>query len=79
MALTVTKKSGSVGIPDIDVDVEIPVDDGNDLLKECTGGCGKKILFFGFPDDESEWGDGVEGAYCIDCRSKPLKHTPKEK
>lgn len=76
MALTVTKTSGSVGSPEVDVGV--PVEDGNDLLRECAGGCGKKILFFGFPEP-GEWGEQVEGSLCVECRSKPLKHTPKEK
>lgn len=74
MALTVTRVSGSGGHTD-DEDIAVPVDDGNDLLVECSGGCGKKILSFGFPES-SDWGDSTEGALCLECRALPLKHTP---
>lgn len=74
--MTVTRTSGSV--EDFEIDVAVPVDDGNDLLKDCAGGCGKKILFFGFPGS-ADWGEELEGSLCIDCRSKTFKHTPKEK
>lgn len=69
MLLSVTKKSGSVE----DTDMAIPVETGDDLLIECSGGCGKKILFFGTPLKDSE------GILCLECMSAPLKHTPKGK
>lgn len=75
MSLTVTKTSGS--LVDHESDSAEAVEDGNDLLKECGGGCGKKILFFGFPESQ-EWPEGVEGALCVECRSKPLRHVPRE-
>jgi fermentation-respiration switch protein FrsA (DUF1100 family) len=76
MSLSVTKTSGSV--EEYEADAAVPVEDGNDLLRECAGKCGKKILFFGFLDS-SDWGEGVEGALCVECRSKPLKHIPEVK
>lgn len=76
MSLTTTKTSGSV--EDFEIDIAVPVEDGNDLLRLCAGKCGKKILFFGFPGSD-DWAEGVEGALCVECRSKPLKHIPKEK
>lgn len=73
MSLTVTRTSGSAH-DDADIDIAVPVDDGSDMLIECAGGCKKKILFFGFEKSE-DWGEGVEGALCIDCRARPLKHA----
>jgi hypothetical protein len=77
MSLSVTKISGSTSGDDRDL--VVPVEDGGDLLRECAGGCGKKILFFGFPKNK-DWGSQLEGALCVECRSKPLKHVAgKEK
>ena len=71
MNLSTTKLSGSTS----DDNLAVAVEDGNDILRECAGGCGKKILFFGFPD-ENDWGENLDGALCLECKSNPLKHTP---
>ena len=57
------------------VDVELE-DDGSDILKECFGGCGKKILIFG-PGLSEEWGDGVAGALCLECKAKSITGSEK--
>ena len=49
-----------------------PEENGNDLLRECAGKCGKKILFFGLSAD-ADWKDAIDGAFCLDCRAKLLK------
>lgn len=73
MALTTTRLSGSGAESDDD---GVLVDDGADMLAECPGGCGKKVLKFStFVDDD--WGDSVEVLMCLECRAKPLKHTPR--
>lgn len=48
-----------------------------EMLRPCMGGCGQKILFFGFPENKEDWGSQVEGTLCLECRSKPLKHIPR--
>lgn len=48
----------------------------SDILRPCAGECGQKILFFGFPGTGEEWTKEIEGALCMECRSKPLKHIP---
>lgn len=70
--VTVTKTSGSLD----DADLAVPVDGPEDILRDCAGGCGQKVLFFGFPPP-GEWSDQVEGALCLTCRAKPLAHTPE--
>lgn len=48
------------------VDVEL---EENDILRDCAGKCGQKILDFGMP--AGDWGDSmVEGAFCLECRSR---------
>lgn len=74
MTLAVTKSSGSKD----DKDLAVPVEDGSDLLHECAGGCGNKILMFGVLNME-DWGRAAEGALCLECKMKPLKHDPKKK
>ena len=37
---------------------------GNDLLVDCAGGCGKKILNF---FSTYTWADGVTSAMCLEC------------
>lgn len=76
MALSTIKTSGSLSAEANEKDIAIVVEDGNDLLRTCAGGCGKKILFFGFPETGIEWSREVEGALCLECRASPLKHTP---
>lgn len=76
MALSTVKTSGSLSAEIDEKDAAVPVEDGNDLLRVCAGGCGKKILFFGFPETGVEWSAEVEGSLCLECRSSPLKHTP---
>lgn len=50
--------------------VDIELETGNDLLKECAGGCRQKILtFFGSSEN---WGENVEASYCLDCRARLL-------
>jgi len=47
--------------------IDVPVsqkETGNDLLRLCAGGCGNKILFFGFPETE-DWSESVIGALCV--------------
>lgn len=69
MLLVTKTQSGS--LPPDDPDAGVPVEDGSDILRECAGGCGQKILVFGpQPDD---WGEGVAGAFCLECRSRPFK------
>lgn len=76
MALNIVKKSGSLPT-EIDSGAGATVvEDGADILRICAGGCEKKILFFGFLETGVEWGAEVEGALCLECRAKPLKHTP---
>lgn len=55
------------------VSTETIIDDGSDILTECAGGCGKKILFFGHPVS-NDWGDGIDGAFCLECRTASLSH-----
>lgn len=40
------------------------VEAGQELLKLCIGECGNKILIFG----------NEEGALCLECKAKKLKH-----
>lgn len=75
MALNIVKKSGSLPT-EIDSNAAVPVEDGADILRICAGGCGKKILFFGFPETGVEWSAEVAGALCLECTAHPLKHTP---
>lgn len=42
---------------------------GNDLLRECAGECGQKILIFG---------DEKEGAFCLDCKAKSYQEKKNE-
>lgn len=70
MTVTKTSKTGS------DEELAVPVEDGNDILKQCAGGCGKVVLFFG-TNLADDWGAGVEGSLCLECRSKPLRHVPE--
>lgn len=41
--------------------------DASDILQECAGKCGKKILLF--LSTANDWGDGTDGQLCIDCRA----------
>lgn len=75
MALSVTKASGSVSDHHDDDDLAVVVDEADDILQPCAGGCGKKILSFGFSGD-SDWGEKMAGTLCIECLAKPLKHEP---
>ena len=54
-----------------DSDLAVIVDDGNDLLIDCAGGCKKKILSFGTKKKGKRKND-LEGHFCIDCLSKKL-------
>ncbi len=75
MALSIIKTSGTLPT-DVEEDHKTTsIDDGSDLLRECAGGCGKKILFFGFPEIGSNWGAEVEGTLCLECSSSHLKHA----
>lgn len=75
MPLSITRTSGSVDLMEDDWAEE--VDDGNDLLRECEGGCGKKILFFSSPRPKKSkkkfTPEELEQLMCLECRSKPLK------
>ncbi len=68
--MSITRNSGSAA--NDDTDLGVPVEDGNDILRLCPGGCKKKILFFGF-DPELDWGDQLADAMCIDCKTRLLK------
>ena len=70
MVLSITKKSGSVASEELDA--AVPVEDGNDILKLCPGGCKKKVLFFGF-SGSADWGEQLDNAMCIDCKTRLLK------
>jgi len=71
MILTTTRLSGSAENTD-EENVAVPVEDGNDILHFCPGGCKKKVLFFGFNTD-SDWGDQLNDSMCIECRSRLIK------
>lgn len=51
-----------------DVQLNIVEDVEDDVLIECYGGCGKKILFFkpSAPEEDEA------GLFCIDCLSKMI-------
>lgn len=49
--------------------VEVELEDDSDILKDCAGKCGQKILDFGMPVT-GDWGMNTEGAYCLECRAK---------
>lgn len=46
-------------------------EEGADILKECFGGCKKKILVFSLPSTE-DWGENTEGALCLECKARLL-------
>lgn len=46
-----------------------PPEDGSELLRECAGGCRKKILIFTFSTPE-DWGEEIEGALCLECKTR---------
>lgn len=49
--------------------VDVELETGDDLLRDCLGGCRQKILVFGVAQ-AGDWGDGVVGAYCLECRAR---------
>ena len=76
MHATVIKNSGSVSVEDNDM--AVTVDDPNELLRLCPGGCKKMILFFGDDNVVSgsvDWAEQISNMMCLDCRAKLLKGT----
>jgi len=66
------KNSGSAE----DSDMAIIVDDPDELLRLCPGGCKKKILFFGDDNVASgsvDWADQINNMMCLDCRANLLR------
>lgn len=63
--------TGSQPAAEVDISKEA-YEEGNTVLMECFGGCKKKILIFG-PVDAKDWGEGMDGALCLECKAKGLK------
>lgn len=51
------------------IEVEVELEDNSDILRDCAGKCGQKILSFSLPSTDN-WGDNTEGAFCLECRAK---------
>jgi len=74
MSLSITKNSGSISSDELDVDIAVLVEDGEDILRLCPGGCKKKILFFGFDaQSEKDWGEQLDDMMCIDCKTRIMR------
>jgi hypothetical protein len=69
--LTMVKNSGSLSSDD-ELDIAVEVDDGDDLLKLCAGGCGQKILVFSL--ESENWGEHIDGALCLECKTKQITY-----
>jgi hypothetical protein len=69
--LTMVKNSGSLS-PDDELDIGVEIDNGDDLLKLCAGGCGQKILAFAVSSDD--WGEHIDGALCLECKTKQITY-----